>query len=55
MSETREEIPDVEAILRNIERLVEELGRRIQAVEATLERAERAAIRREERQWNVAS
>jgi hypothetical protein len=55
MSEVREEIALLAARVEELESVVEDLGRRLRAVEATLERAERAAIRREEWRWSAAS
>jgi len=52
--EVHEEITLLSARARELETVVENLASRLCAIEATLERAERAAIRREER-WSAAS
>ncbi len=55
MSEGPEEIARLRARVREVETAVEDLLRRLRAVEATLERAERAAIRREARERSARS
>ena len=54
MSEVTREIAALKACIADLQAQVEALASRLQAVGATLERAERAAIRREER-WSAAS
>ncbi len=55
MSEGPEEIARLSARVREVETAVEALVRRRRAVEATLERAERAAIRRAARERSAGS
>ncbi len=55
MSEGPEEIARLSARVREVETTAEDLVRRLRAVEATLERAERAAIRREARDRSARS